>query len=148
MMKYFLLIIIVLNSFGFYSQETDSTDSLLFISVKNVGCLDIEKVNFKIEDSTYTFENIKIGETSAAQIMRYVWTNNHIAVWISPPKPLFYNNKIGLQSAFIKSPIDFIGESKLTNGQYTVTLKVCKKKRKQSKRQRRWSLERNIESSN
>ncbi len=141
-LRYFFLIMILLKSSYIQGQVTN--DSSLLVSIENIGCIDIDRVDIKLKDSTYSFKKIKMSNTSATQLMPYLWTNNEITVWIDPVKPLFYSNKIGLQSSFIKIPIDYIGESKLTHGKYTVTLEVCKMKRRYSKRQRRWKLKQDI----
>jgi len=121
-MRTCLVVILFLVSVKSFAQKTDFVNVRLYNSSK---CF-VKKLVVTIDNKNYVFSDILNHKFSDYKQLPYIWTSNPIDVIIIEKKFLRHNSQLHI----IESPIDHIGDKKITGGNITLILTSYKEDNK------------------
>jgi|GEM_PF-3409537 len=121
-MRKILILTLILIYQGASGQGTKTEDTLK-IRILNKGKHYIKEYTLTIGDKNYTYKDIWKNKYSDYQQLPYIWTLNRTKT-IVIIKMLGYDKWMNTE----QTPIDYIGEKKITTGSYTIEIRTRKKK--------------------
>jgi len=105
------------------SGQGTKTEDTLNIRILNKGKHYIKEYTLTIDSKNYTYKDIWKNKYSDYQQLLYIWTSNRTKT-IVIIKMLGYDKWMNTEQI----PNDYIGETKLTTGYYTIEIRTRKKK--------------------
>ncbi|WP_298507180.1 hypothetical protein [uncultured Maribacter sp.] len=124
MKKLLVGIVILFSMFGF-SQTKRATDSLK-LRVFNNGKYLIKELKINIEGKEYAFKDILKNKYSESIKLPYIWNyGNSLTTTVIIKKMFAYDWWVTSE----EMPIDHIGDKKIENGEYTLSVKTRMKKK-------------------
>jgi hypothetical protein len=112
----YILLILSISIASFGQQDSSYQNDSIQVRVFNQGRHYIKSYSVTVNGHDYEFKDIWKKKYSDYVSMPYIWPNNKTEITIIVKRFFKYDEWLSL----IRFPIDHVGETKKTNGEYTI----------------------------